>query len=73
MTDHRGSAIAKCRDLERRCIRVGHEIGQRWAHDWANDLLDKRLPGTFYDYWIAELAGFVERKEARAVLEAPHG
>ncbi len=63
--DHRSVAIAKCRDLERRCIRVGHSIGERWAHDWANDLLDRRIPGTFYDYWIAELSGFVERKEAR--------
>ena len=67
MTDHRGNAIRQCRDLEARCIRIGHEIGQRWAHDWANDLLDKRLPGTFYDHWIAELTGFVQRREALAL------
>lgn len=63
-TNHRNNAIRACRDLEARCIRIGHEIGQRWAHDWANSLLDTRLPGTFYDNWIAELTGFVERREA---------
>lgn len=70
MTDHRGNAIRQCRDLEARCIRIGHEIGQRWAHEWANDLLDKRLPGTFYDHWIAELTGFVQRRELRMMEEA---
>lgn len=63
--EHRSEAIRRCRDLERRCIRIGHSIGQQWSHDWANELLDKRLPGTFYDYWIAELTRFVERREAK--------
>lgn len=67
MNDRRATAIRQCRDLEQRCIRIGHEIGQRWAHDWANDLLDKRLPGTFYDHLIAELTGFVQCREALAL------
>lgn len=60
----RTDAIRQCRDLERRCIRIGHSIGEQWASKWANDLLDTRLPGTFYAHWIADLEGFVSRKEA---------
>lgn len=64
MADDRTIAIRACRDLEKRCIRIGHSIGQEWAHGWANVLLDTRVPGSIYNHWIADLTGFVERKEA---------
>lgn len=70
MTDNRTTAIRTCRDLEQRCVRIGHSIGAQWAHGWANDLLDTRTPASFYANWIDQLKGFVERREAMRTEQA---
>lgn len=62
----RTAAIAQCRDLERRCIAIGSDTGAEMARGWAENLIAEQwMPANLYRWWLADLARFVERREAQ--------
>lgn len=62
-TIDRGALVRECRDLERRCIRLGIKTGEQWAREWASAILDSRVGAAEVAGWIDQLHMWVERRE----------
>jgi hypothetical protein len=67
---NRLTAIARCRNLERRFIRIQHATGGdhsiaiNWAREWAMAMLDTTRHSAFYVHWIGEQERRADRFEA---------
>jgi len=71
-TETRAELIKRCRDLERRFIRIqAHgtncSIGIMWARQWADAMLDTRGPIGIYINWIEQ-----QEKRANRLEECKH-
>lgn len=64
-TETRADLVRRCRNLERRFIRLGNQqIGAQWARQWADALLDTRCPSAMYLNWIDAQEQRADRLEA---------
>lgn len=74
-TEHRADLVKRCRDLERRFIRIASATGKdcsiaiQWSRQWASSLLDTRCPTAIYANWITAQEERADRLE-RAMVAA---
>ena len=69
-TETRMDLIQRCRELERRFVRLTVEgtncsIGINWARQWAGAMLDTRGPITIYSNWIEQQEQRANRMESK--------
>lgn len=75
-TETRAALVQRCRNLERRFIRISQSTGQdcniaiQWARQWANALLDTRCPSQIYANWVEQQEARADRLEAQALRVA---
>lgn len=75
-TESRAALVQRCRNLERRFIRLnqstGHDcsIAIQWARQWTSALLDTKCPTAMYANWVNQQEARADRLEAQALRVA---